>query len=378
MGDGGVARPLLPLFLGGVAASLSGTLGPPALWAAGLLLGVALAKGRSWALFFGGALLVSVVATWHLARLPGDLPQLLERPQPLDVRGVVAGPPEPIRTGWRLPLRLEAVREEGEGWRPVRGKIALHVRVPGQDARPHEPRAIERLGFREGSRVEARVELQPLPSGGNPGLFSARDWYVRRGVAAGGWVPAPRLVRPVGRDEGVTAWARLRDRLALGLFEALRPELAGLGAALLLGDRRWLPEAVEDRFRAAGLGHLLAVSGMHVGILGGLAWWLVGGRRREAGWLARVAVSLWFLLLGLLTGGAPSARRAVLMALVALWAPPSRRDPAQALAAAGLILLLRDPLAAQDLGFQLSFAATAGILVLGPRMGRAGRRVAGP
>lgn len=381
MGDSGVARPLVPLFLGGVAASVAGDLGPPALWMAGLLLGIALGTrwGRSMALFCGGALLVSVLAAWHLARLPGDLPRLLERPQPLDLRGVVVGPPEPVRSGWRFPLRLEAVWEEGEGWRPARGRIALHVRMPGLEGRPREPAALEGLGFREGRRVEVRAELQPLPSSGNPGLFSARAWSLRQGLAAEGWVPALRFVRPVGTSGGLKAWvAGLRDHLVLRLHQTLRPELAGLGAALLLGDRRWLPTEMEERVRNGGLGHLLAVSGTHVGILGGLVWWLAGGRRRAGTWPARAVASLWFVLVGLLTGGAPSAQRAVLMALVALWAPPGRRDPAQALAAAGLLLLLRDPRVAQDLGFQLSFAATASILFLGPRWSRAGERLVGP
>lgn len=380
MGDGGVARPLVPLFLGGVAASLAGSGFPPALWAAGALLALSWGggRGRSVALFLGGAALVAFLAAWHLDRLPGDLPQLLERPQPLDLRGVVAGPPEPVQTGWRFPLRLEAVWDGEAGWQPARGAISLHVRLQELDGKPAEPAALDDLGLKAGHRVEVRAELQPLPSGGNPGLFSPRAWRLRQGLAAQGWVPARRLIRPMAPGDGPGAWLEgLRHHLAVRLFQALRPELAGLGAALLLGDRRWLPEAVEEGMRAAGLGHLLAVSGMHVGILGGLVWWLVGGRRQGAGWPARVVVSLWLGLVGLLTGGAPSARRAVIMALVGLWAPTGRQDPAQTLAAAGLVLLLRDPLAAQDLGFQLSFGATAGVLLVGPRLSQEGRRVAG-
>lgn len=394
MGDGGVARPLVPLFLGGVAASLAAGRWPPALWAAGGLLAVLLAGsgraawGPGWllaggrsrlaALFAAGGFLVSLLAAGSLARLPGDLPELLARPQPLDLQGVVAGPPEPVVGGWRFPLRLIAAGDGAGTWWPARGRVSLLVRVPELEGRPGEPGVLEELGLGLGDRVAVRAELRPLPSDGNPGLFSPGAWRRRQGVAAEGWLPSPRFLQRLETGTGLRAWAEgLRLRLAVRLFEGLEPELAGLGAALLLGDRRWLPPATADQVRAAGLGHLLAVSGLHVGILGGLAWWLVGGRRQEPGWLVRGVISLWLGLVGLLTGGAPSAQRAVIMALVGLWAPAGRRDPAQALAAAGLLLLLRHPLAGQDLGFQLSFAATAGVLLLGPRLGEAGRRAVG-
>ncbi|BAS28523.1 ComEC/Rec2 family competence protein [Limnochorda pilosa] len=378
MDHGGVARPLVPLFLGALAGSLLGSRLPPALWSVLALPAGALAgtRGRWLARVLAGAAGVGLLASWQAARLPGDVPRLTACQQPLELRGVITGPPEPWRAGWRFPLSLEAVLE-GD-WRPVTGAVQVRLTLPGLEGPPAEPAALDALGVGAGSRVEVRAELRPPPSGGNPGLFSLRDLMARRGLAAEAWVPHPRFLRPVGNGRGIAAVVEAVRQWSAGrLFQALPPEQAALGAALLLGDRRWLTDDLEDRLRAAGLGHLLAVSGLHVGILAGLAWWLVGGRRARAGAGARAGLTLWLGLLALLTGGAPSVRRAVLMALVGLWAPRGGVDPAQVLAASGLSLLLADPQAARDLGFQLSFAAAGGILILGPRFASALARRAG-
>lgn len=378
MDHGRVVRPMVPLFLGALGGSLVGAGIPPAAWGSAGLLAGSLAGGRSRfvALVLVGAALVGLLAWWQEVRAPGDVPRLLARRQPVDLRGVIAAPPEPWAAGWQFPLDLEAAGEGG--WQRASGRVQLRVAVRERETMPGGPASLEPTGLAVGARVEVRAELRPLPSGGNPGLFSPGAWLARRGVAATGYVPDLRFVRPVEPGRGPRAVVEgLRQRLVERLFRRLPQERAALGAALLLGDRRWLPDSLEERMRGAGLGHLLAVSGMHVGILAGLAWWLAGGRRREPGTAARAGISLWLAALALLTGGAPSARRAVVMALIALWAPRGRLDPAQGVAAAGVALLLVDPLVAREMGFQLSFAATGGILLLGPRLGATLGRLAG-
>ncbi len=156
-----------------------------------------------------------------------------------------------------------------------------------------------------------------------------------------------------GREQGAQGWAwRCLDRLT---------RHQDLAASLLLGRGR--PDSVQQ-FRHAGLAHVLAVSGLHVGIallavgllLRGTSWWWYSSL------LGSTALGyLW------LTGGSVPTQRAVIMALALLAGLFSwrRAHPLAGWALAVLVLLLLDPHQAQQLGFQLSVAAVFGILTLG-------------
>ncbi|MGH9041829.1 MAG: ComEC/Rec2 family competence protein, partial [Acidimicrobiia bacterium] len=142
------------------------------------------------------------------------------------------------------------------------------------------------------------------------------------------------------------------------------PEVPGtLTAGLLVGDDRGLPAGVAADFRAAGLSHLLAVSGANVALVLALA----GPALRRLGLAGRFAGGV--AVVGVFAAVArfePSVLRAAVMAGIALVAAYAGR-PAEgrrmlALAVAGLVLV--DPFLVHSLGFQLSVAASAGILVL--------------
>ncbi len=170
------------------------------------------------------------------------------------------------------------------------------------------------------------------------------------------------------------AAARWRARAAARLDERLPPDAAALAGALTLADRSGLPEGVSRRFARAGLAHLLAISGLHVGVLAGVAAWLFGlalptGSRHVAAAGLTGAYVLWI-------GAPPSAVRASLLfagwALSRLRGSPVRTS--DLLGAAAAAALLADPLTALEPGFQMSFAGFGGV-VLGAATGR--RLVAG-
>ena len=152
------------------------------------------------------------------------------------------------------------------------------------------------------------------------------------------------------------------------------PESA-LAAALLLGKREALPPEMVARFRGAGAAHLLAISGLHVGVLlaavSGVGGWLLG--RRSPAWLLAAGAAIW--LYAVVAGAPPSAVRAAIMGTVYLLAVglgrPSGALPALALAAA--LMTAVSPGLIRQVSFQLSFAAVGGIaLVLavgGDRLG---------
>lgn len=178
------------------------------------------------------------------------------------------------------------------------------------------------------------------------------------------------LLAAPGADSGLRALAaRLRGRAAGRLDRRLPPDAAALARALTLADRGRLPEDLTRRFAEAGLAHLLAISGLHVGVLAAAAAWLFGlflptGTRHLSAAVLTAAYVGWI--------GAPaSAVRASL--LFAGWAVARRRGSpvrtSDLLGAAAAAALLVEPAAVLDAGFQLSFAGFGGV-VLGAAAGR--------
>jgi competence protein ComEC len=157
-----------------------------------------------------------------------------------------------------------------------------------------------------------------------------------------------------------------------GRLATLAPERAGLLVGMALGDTSLLPGDLERDFRAAGLTHLMAVSGANLAVVLGPGLWLAGvagaGRRTLA-----VAGVVLVVLLVVVTRWEPSVLRAGVMAGLVLFGVATGRGPGgrRALCLAVVVLLLADPALAGALGFQLSVAATAGVLWLGPGVARA-------
>ena len=146
-------------------------------------------------------------------------------------------------------------------------------------------------------------------------------------------------------------------------LRALLPERWGLAEALLLAQKAGLTPETRGRWVAAGLVHVLAISGMHVGLIAAgviLLCRLCGLPRRTGRRIALLVTAAYVLFLG-----APSAAlRALLQASLLLAAVELQRpaEPFTALAAAALVILLIEPLALLDPGFQLSFAGMAGLI----------------
>ena len=159
----------------------------------------------------------------------------------------------------------------------------------------------------------------------------------------------------------------------LGQLAPPGEELAIL-RALAIGDKGDLTRDLRAAYRDSGAMHLLALSGLHVGLIYALLRWLLsplGGHR--AAHLLRssfILLSLWTY--ALITGLSSSIARAVLMITfyeISGWMS-SDRDGLTALAGSALILMLFDPESPRDIGFQLSYTAVLSILLLHPRLSR--------
>ena len=227
---------------------------------------------------------------------------------------------------------------------------------------------------KEGDRVRFEGGVY-LPSGQvNPYGFDFRMYLLQKGVPAGvsGANGVETLDHP-GR--GVLSLLYRTRQSLLRRTQLIFGEDSALPEALLLGDRSSLPQEVRDDFAFAGVAHLLAISGLHVGLLSALA--LIPLRR----WLspkARLMVMSAFLLLysALLGFPAPVVRASLLM-LLTLGRRVLRRapDPLTALCAAFWMILLVRPLDLFSASFQLSFCAVLGIVLLGPMLEKRMQRV---
>jgi len=229
----------------------------------------------------------------------------------------------------------------------------LMIRVPGQSSSPAP-----------GSLVRVRGEWMKF---GQSGRWPERS--SRHGLVTGNIIESEP-------GNGLSWAGRSRSALAARLSGRLPPDVGPTGLALLLAERDELDPDLRRRFAKAGLAHLLAISGMHVGLLAAGTVWLLGffvGLRRHI--VALVLLTVYVMMLG-----APvAASRALIVFSGYVWAS-MRGWPARAgelLGLAGLVTLVLDPISLLDPGFQLSYAGFAGVL-LGGRLTRLAEPGSGP
>ncbi len=197
--------------------------------------------------------------------------------------------------------------------------------------------------------------------------FDFSKYLARQGGFAG--LKAYQLTGTAQNASPPLGW-KLRQKIIRAQAQALGSPNGPLLSAMVVGSRSVdLPFDVKDRFRTVGLSHVIAVSGFHVALVLGVVLQLT--RRLSARFQFLVGSGT---LLGLLvlTGLQPSVLRAVVMGLGAMTALVMRRKtkPLGALILTAVLLLLFNPLWIWDLGFQLSFLATLGLLVTVPALMR--------
>ncbi|WP_193164139.1 DNA internalization-related competence protein ComEC/Rec2 [Microbulbifer hainanensis] len=222
--------------------------------------------------------------------------------------------------------------------------------------------------LRCGSRWRLALRLKRPRGSVNPHGFDYEGWLLRRGIYATGYV-RPRDLPP--RNLGaVPGLAALRQHLKDTLW-AQHPRRPELLSALLLGDRSGLSRADRQLLQRTGTAHLLAISGLHVGLVAGCLLLLGGVLGRLWGiWRgcsptylpAALAVPGCFVYT-LLAGAPLSAQRALVMVCVLLFAWRWRLAPGFAFALALAIVLTLQPLAFYSAGFWLSFVAVAALLL---------------
>ena len=275
----------------------------------------------------------------------------------LSIRGSVASVPQTRREG----VRFRFATEPSAGLPPL---VELTWYEPAWRPRPAE-------------RLQLEVRLRRPRGFANPGGFDAEARMLREAIGATGYV---REARSEGR--GWRDVARHPVLVARGAaYDAIRDALGdrpatGIVAGLAVGLQDALSREQWRDLARSGTSHLMAISGMHIGMLAAMAAWLAmqvarwrqrRGARGAARDLAVVAGTVTAMVYALLAGWSVPTQRTVLMiALVALALRLRRRlGGADALALGVLAVLALDPLAPLAIGFWLSFVAVAVILFAG-------------
>ncbi|GAB6193400.1 DNA internalization-related competence protein ComEC/Rec2 [Desulfocastanea catecholica] len=257
---------------------------------------------------------------------------------------------------------------------PTKGKILL--RLPGPWPEQLSP----------GDTLAIRTELKRPDSFRTPGVFDYAQYLARKDIWLTGFVHSPLFLHKIEEKHSFFhslryVSERLRTRIGKHIDRAVPARISGVYRALLLGDRSNIDEDTLEIFKGSGTMHILAISGLHMAVIGTLLYttifWLLS---RSETLLLRFTIKKWaaffslpvLLGYGLLAGMNTPVVRAVIMSSVVIVALCTNRQksPGALVAFAALLILAIDPVQLFTVSFQLSFSAIIGILFLLPILKR--------
>lgn len=262
--------------------------------------------------------------------------------------GIVAGYPDvrDVQTQYRL--RVDALTVAGQT-RPVAGDLLVQTtRFPA-------------YAYGDRLRVTGQLQTPPRLDG-----FDYRAYLAQRGIHS---LMRRARVERLGANQGHPFWALLYGLKARGsarLSRVLPEPAAALANGMLLGIESGIPDDVDEAFKITGTSHVIVISGSNIALLSGI--FMAGLSRllgkRRAVWPAVVGISLYVLLVG----ADAAALRAGLMGILFVIAIFLGRQSTAyvSLCASALFMTLWNPLTLWDIGFQLSFMATLGLILFTP------------
>lgn len=212
-----------------------------------------------------------------------------------------------------------------------------------------------------GYKVKAAGSYAPLEEASNPGQFDQKAYYEARGI---GMVLKKAKLIVIEAKENIffQKLYELRSFWAQNLEKITGKEEAALLKAMLLGEKSSLKKEQKELYQSGGISHILAISGLHISLVGMLLYRFLRKKKRSYPFSALVSGSC-MVVYGFLTGFGVSAKRAVFMFLVYLGAEllGETYDVVSALALSGLLILAEQPLQLFQCGFQLSFLSVGAV-----------------
>ncbi len=339
----------------------------PQLAIAGLIVAVALLLAVAVRRRLGAfALALGVLAAalgFAAAKLHTDwakAPVLAERLGPVTVTGRITEA-EPTHKGLRIVVKLKSAGALAAEKLPVRARLTLHD--------------IE-AGYTAGDEIAVRAVLLPPPPPAAPGAYDfQRQAYFQRIGAVGYALDEPTITKRAA-EGGFSAmeWLeRLRQRITERIIASLPSPTGALAAAQITGHRHTIPPEVMSAMQDSGLAHLLAISGMNIGIVAGIVFFAMRALLALIPWLAlRISTKKWAAVAAmivalayvLISGASVPTQRAYLMlGAVMVGVLIDREALSMRLVAwAAVAILLAAPEGLLGPSFQMSFAAVVALI----------------
>jgi len=260
--------------------------------------------------------------------------------------------------GWQLEVRVDYC-----DYKKLKRRESILIRCSVDESEPVSPENV----FRR--KVYFHASLQEPQGRRNPGCFDYSLYLKSRNIfytSEVSWNSLEFSGRMPGKADRLAAWLVGKR---FDFAQSLNPVSAGLVSGILFGDTSVLSEEVYQQFRNNGTAHILAVSGLHIGILYGLYRKTAGKRRNPA---AMSLLALGIFCYGTISMWSPSVIRASMMIGLHLLAEvlDLRYDMTTGLCTVALMLILNNPYVIFNAGFQMSFLAIASICFFTPVLPR--------
>ena len=301
-------------------------------------------------------------------KMPDTMIYSKPRGSPISCVGIVSE--FPVRSGDRRQLLIDVERQRGsEGWRNVKGKMRISIGSLDQNLIP-------------GQRVAVLVWPLKPRNFGNPGAFDYEGFLASRGIYSVARIKNDLYIVPLGGKNALCPtkfFMQWREGFARNCENSLAEPYAALMQAFIVGVKGNLTQDTKDIFHVCGTGHLLAISGLHMGVIAFGGYLVILFLFRKSLFLVqRVNIFKWAFLpilpllavYTLISGMSHSTFRACVMVLAfALAFLLNRRsDGVSNLSLAALAVIVIHPTSPREAGFQLSFVAVFGIIVLSPKL----------
>ncbi|MEA1935419.1 MAG: DNA internalization-related competence protein ComEC/Rec2, partial [Thermodesulfobacteriota bacterium] len=315
-------------------------------------------------LFFLGILNINLCL--HPDPTPMNIYNYANSKEKITIEGVICKNPltSPDRTN--LIVAVTKIIKDG-AITPVEGKMLLSVRNGG-------------WLYKYGDLIRAKTRLKIPHNFNNPGGFDYKKYLEYRNIRVRGFINNPSGIVVIRENRGNSLKIKLEKfRSSLrNLIEETSPYPEGkVLQALILGERKEIPKDVLENFNRAGISHVLAISGLHIGIIAFFSIIIVRFIMKSSEYLLLrfniVKVSAFFAFIPIITyafiaGFGISTVRATIMILTFLIAIlfGKERELFNTLALAAFVILVVSPASLFDISFQLSFTAVAAILFIAP------------
>ncbi|MGD8990866.1 MAG: ComEC/Rec2 family competence protein [Desulfobacterales bacterium] len=329
-----------------------------------ILMGYRIWRRRTsrWApIILFAALGYAAIQPWVSPRLPANHIHSFSDETRWQIAGVVDSHPRDFKYLKKFVLLADTLKYRDTSYR-VKGKIQVTVRGRGPQ-------------IARGDQVMFRSRLRRPRNFNNPGGFNYQRYMAFKNVRRTAYTQGDRI-RVIQKDRITDLSDRLghsRRAMAALIENAGREPSTAVLKALIIGDRSGLSSELRDRFNRAGVGHILAISGLHIGIVAAASFFVFqrllrlvrpllwkAWTRKGAAIVSLVPVCLY----GLISGMSPSTQRAVIMvcAFLLTFVVERERDALNILALAAFIILIVFPPSLFSISFQLSFMAVLSIL----------------